>query len=43
MRFGPVCAKVGFFDTSCECFRAGSIVSNLLIYQEETQARLICR
>ena len=23
VRFEPVCAKVGFFDTSTKCFRAG--------------------
>jgi hypothetical protein len=30
VRFEPVCANMGFFDTSAKCFRAGLVVGKLL-------------
>jgi len=33
VRYAPLCANMGFFDTSCECFRAGLGQSKLLIYK----------
>jgi hypothetical protein len=43
IRCEPLYAKVRFFDTDVECFRAGLVKGKLLIPEVETRRFSICR